>query len=189
MTYRPKPASFGLVVTKGPRGVLLRAGQTIVGDPSPYSHAFLVLDNDEVIEATDGGAVLTPLAKFMGRTDVVFCDRPIQDYMAGEHLAGNGFRPHGRAAVEAIRRDYVVGIAREMVGTPYNWGTYLVLALVAGGIDPKWLRKRVADSGRMICSQLVDEAYLRAGIHLFDDGRWPGEVTPGDLDEYHRRVA
>jgi hypothetical protein len=33
----------------------------------------------------------------------------------------------------------------------------------------------------MICSQLVDEAYLRAGVHLFDDGRDPGDVTPGDL--------
>ena len=33
----------------------------------------------------------------------------------------------------------------------------------------------------MICSQLVDEAYARAGVQLFDDGRLPGDVTPADL--------
>jgi hypothetical protein len=39
----------------------------------------------------------------------------------------------------------------------------------------------IADSGHLICSQLVDLCYLRAGAHLFDDGRLPGDVTPGDL--------
>jgi hypothetical protein len=43
------------------------------------------------------------------------------------------------------------------------------------------VRDFVADEGHLICSQLVDEAYLRAGVHLFDDGRLPGDVTPGDL--------
>ena len=33
----------------------------------------------------------------------------------------------------------------------------------------------------MICSQLVDYCYLMAGVHLFNDGRWPGYVTPEDL--------
>ena len=35
----------------------------------------------------------------------------------------------------------------------------------------------------MICSQLVDQCYLEAGIHLYDDGRDPGDVTPADLAE------
>jgi hypothetical protein len=33
----------------------------------------------------------------------------------------------------------------------------------------------------MICSQLVDQCYQDAGVHLFADGRWPGDVTPADL--------
>jgi hypothetical protein len=33
----------------------------------------------------------------------------------------------------------------------------------------------------MICSQLVDRCYDIAGVHLFDDGRKPGDVSPGDL--------
>ena len=35
----------------------------------------------------------------------------------------------------------------------------------------------------MICSQLVDEAYKRAGVQLFDDNRLPGDVDPNDLWE------
>jgi hypothetical protein len=33
----------------------------------------------------------------------------------------------------------------------------------------------------LICSQLVDRACELAGVHLFDDGRLSGQVTPGDL--------
>jgi hypothetical protein len=33
----------------------------------------------------------------------------------------------------------------------------------------------------MICSQLADTAAAEGGWHLFEDGRWPGDVTPGDL--------
>ncbi len=35
----------------------------------------------------------------------------------------------------------------------------------------------------MICSQLVDQSYQDAGVHLFSDGRWSGYVTPGALFE------
>jgi hypothetical protein len=34
----------------------------------------------------------------------------------------------------------------------------------------------------MICGWWTDAAYLYGGdVHLFDDGRWPGYVKPGDL--------
>jgi hypothetical protein len=32
-----------------------------------------------------------------------------------------------------------------------------------------------------MCSQLVDLSYHEAGVELFDDGRIPGDVSPGDL--------
>jgi cell wall-associated NlpC family hydrolase len=55
------------------------------------------------------------------------------------------------------------------------------LALLRLGVRPKWLTRYVADKGRLICSQLVDEAYRLGGIHLFNDGRPSQDVTPGDL--------
>jgi hypothetical protein len=33
----------------------------------------------------------------------------------------------------------------------------------------------------MICSQLVDFCYAKAGVRLFADNRWEGYVTPADL--------
>ena len=33
----------------------------------------------------------------------------------------------------------------------------------------------------MICSQLVDATYLTAEVHLFDDGRWSGDVMSSSL--------
>ncbi len=48
-------------------------------------------------------------------------------------------------------------------------------------IRPRWLLDYVAGTGHMICSQLVDQSYLDAGVHLAEDGRFPGDVTPGDL--------
>jgi hypothetical protein len=46
---------------------------------------------------------------------------------------------------------------------------------------PQWLKSYVANSRHMICSQLVDQVYFAAGVHLFDDGRIDGDVTPADL--------
>jgi hypothetical protein len=43
------------------------------------------------------------------------------------------------------------------------------------------LRKFIGDRHGLICSQLVDLAYQRAGRQLFDDGRWPGYVMPSSL--------
>jgi hypothetical protein len=58
----------------------------------------------------------------------------------------------------------------------------VALAALRYGLRPRWIRHRVATSGRLICSQAVDELYRRVGVHLFDDGRPSGDVTPGDLD-------
>jgi len=46
---------------------------------------------------------------------------------------------------------------------------------------PAAVRRRLANPKRLECSQLVDAAYLEAGVHLFSDGRIPGDVAPSDL--------
>lgn len=69
----------------------------------------------------------------------------------------------------------------EYIGTPYSFLDYLSLALLHLGLPRRLTARRVTDSGHMICSQLVDTILTRAGVHLFQDGRLPQDVTPGAL--------
>jgi uncharacterized protein YycO len=155
----PQPGDFGLVSIRGFPGLLVRIGQGLSGDGwHDYHHAFLVLDDGEVFEAQPGGARIRPLSDY-DNTNAVYSSWPLSDEQ--------------RAAI--------VREARPLVGTPYSWLDYLSLALLHFGIRPAWLRRYVADTGHQICSQLIDHVYLRAGLHMFSDGRWPGDVTPGDL--------
>lgn len=75
----------------------------------------------------------------------------------------------------------VTAVAREYLGTPYSFLDYLSLALLHLGLPRALVAKRVTDSQHMICSQLVDTVLMRAGVHLFADGRLPQDVTPGAL--------
>jgi hypothetical protein len=155
----PLPGDFGLVSISGIGGLLVRIGQWLLGDGwSDFHHAFLVLDNGEILEAEPGGARIVPLSNYDG-TNAVYSDWDLTD---------------------AQRAD-LVAAARPLVGTPYSWLDYLSLALVRFRIRPEWLKRYVADTGHLICSQLCDLVYLRAGLHMFQDGRDPMDVTPGDL--------
>lgn len=71
--------------------------------------------------------------------------------------------------------------AQEVIGVKYGFLDLVSLAALQFGIKPKFIRRQVTKSNRMICSQLVDEVYRRAGVHLFNDGRLSQDVTPGDL--------
>lgn len=159
MATAPKPADFGLCRIPGHVGLAARIGIWLNGDGwHHYQHAFLVLEDQQLLEAMPGGARARPLTDD-DRAAATFSDWPLTDQ----------------------QRDSVVYHARLLVGTPYSVLDYLSLALVRLGIRPAWLRRYVANTGHLICSQLVDEVYLRAGIHMFHDGRFPGDVTPGDL--------
>lgn len=64
---------------------------------------------------------------------------------------------------------------------PYSVADYFALAAHRLHIPAPHLKRYVRSSGHMICSQLADAAAAEGGWHLFEDGRWPGDVTPGDL--------
>lgn len=71
--------------------------------------------------------------------------------------------------------------ARRYVGTPYGFLDYVAILGVHLGIKDGRIRRRVRDSGHMICSQLADQAMADAGFHVFDDGRLPQDVVPAEL--------
>ena len=162
MTYHPQPGDFGLSTIGGPLGKFVSFAQLVVGDPSRYQHAFLVLDDDTVVEAQPGGARITPLDRW---------------------LANEGRKPlaFSVADLTPVQRASLVAAGRRLVGTPYSFLDYLSLALLARGTRPKWVVRRVRNSGHLICSQLVDLVYRQAGLQLFADDRDSGDVTPGDL--------
>ncbi len=156
----PRPGDFGLSKIGGFTGWWVGLGQFIVGDASRYTHAFIVLDDNTVVEAMPGGAIITPLEHYAGKA--VFSNLNLSDE----------------------QRSAIVKEGRALEGTPYSFLDYLALGAAHIGLKPSWLKKYVAESGHMICSQLVDEVYRRAGIHMFSDGRLPQDVTPGDLANY-----
>lgn len=155
----PQPGDFGLTKIKGWTGIWVSLGQWLNGDASRYTHAFLVLDNDEVIEAQPGGAVITPLSTYSGRLDTVFSHRELTDE----------------------QRDTMVAHARTLVGTPYSFLDYLAIALVRLGFTPDFIVRRVVGSKHLICSQLVAQEYDYVGAPLFTDGTPSHMITPGDL--------
>ena len=156
---KPKPGDIGLVRIPGYMGWLIAFGQLLMGDASKYTHAFVVIDEKHSISASPGGAGWDNLETYMSHGSAFGWNIPLT--------------PDQRAQI--------VAAAESLIGTPYSFLDYLALALHRFKIRPKFIEKRVTDSGHMICSQLVDQCYLRAGIHLFEDGRLSQDVTPGDL--------
>lgn len=170
----PKPGSFGLSIIGGKTGKYVAGAQAITGDGSRWTHAFVVVDNDEVVEGMPGGAKLTKLSDRLDDDGGhILCDRPIQEALI-EH--GNP----GPADEGAVRAEFC-RVARELVGTPYSFLDYFAMGLTHFGIRAGWLRNYMLSKNHMICSQLVDETYRRVGIHMFRDGRLPMDVTPGDI--------
>lgn len=159
--YEGRPGDIGLVCSSTTLGTFVRFAQTLVGDWTAYSHAFIVLQDGYIIEALPRGAAITRIDQYDPRS-LVF---------SNFHLT-EGQR--SRIVEEAIRLE----------GTPYSFLDYLLIGLTHAGkrfnITPKWLRRLVYNSGKMMCSQLCAEAYSRAGLHL-SESKEPHLLTPGDL--------
>lgn len=185
----PPTGAFGLSRIGGLTGALVAAGQAVLWDGSRYTHAFVVVDDGQVVQAMPRGAELAPLADYLGRDDVVFTDAPVRTAVQRERrVLSTGWPPEEMPPIvenfERNLRQVIAAHARELIGTPYSFADYLTLAAVRLGLPSQLLRRYVASSGHMICSQLVDAVYCRSGIHLFDDGRPSQDVTPGDLDAW-----
>jgi hypothetical protein len=158
----PRLGDIGLAPIVGPVGWLIRVGQRLnrsKRNASRYQHAFIVTSDSELIEARPGGA----------------CIRPLSDYPDAVFVCPDGLTD--------AQRDAICAAARRYLGTGYSAVEYFALAAHRFRLPIPGLRRYVASSHRMICSQLVDRCYQDAGVQLFADGRWDGWVTPADLDE------
>jgi uncharacterized protein YycO len=157
--YKPRVGDLGFTVIGGLLGVLVYLGQWFNGDRSDWTHVFIVVNGQQAVEAQPGGARITPLSRYDNRRTV--------------YVTPQGTTEEQR--LEAARQ------ALGLVGTPYSFLDYFSLFLTRMGWGWGVTKRYVKETGHMICSQFVDESYRRAGVHFFDDGRLPQDVTPGDL--------
>ena len=155
----PQPGDYGVQRNRG-----LAAWAIRVATRSKFSHAFVVVDDGYVVEASGKGAVCRPL----GVRDAIYSSDAIE--------------------LSSSDRADIVSTAMFLVGTPYGWLDIVSIGLLQYGIRPKCVRDRVQRLDQLICSQLVDLAFsggrvlqLAQGVHLFADGRLPMDVTPSDL--------
>lgn len=154
---QPKPGDFGLTQIPGEVGKLISLGERLNGDKfTQFSHAFIVAENNQIVEAEVSGARVSTLAEF-----------PTATFSSWN--------------LSAQQRDDVVKAAYAAVGTPYSFADYVAIAVHKLRLPVPGLRKYVESSKHMICSQLVDWCYQQAGVQLFSDDRWNGYVTPADL--------
>lgn len=154
----PLPGDFGLTKIRGLAGAFVNFGQWFVGDFAPVQHALVYVGDGKVVQAMPSGAELIDLEDAS----------PVVKWSTG--LIPLSVEERYLISVEAI----------SLVGTPYSFLDYVSIALERFGIRPKFVRDMVASSERLICSQLVELVYERAGVDLFP-GSWPGDCTPGDL--------
>jgi cell wall-associated NlpC family hydrolase len=155
----PQPGDFAVCGVAGDTGKLIALGEWLNGDAfTQYQHAFVYIGDGQIVEAEPGGARRRPVT---GHTAELWSSGIIQ--------------------LSAAQRDAIVKAATGYLGTPYSAADYFALAAHRLRIPAPGLRAYVASSGHMICSQLVDQCYQDAGVHLFTDGRWPGYVTPAAL--------
>ena len=148
-----RTGQFGVVRTNSLAAWLIR-----LGTRSQVNHAFVFIEEDRIVEAEGKGAVISHISKYDG----ALC--PVSDF-----------------ALTDTEQAAVVEQARAVVGTPYGYLDIACLTLLSLGIRWQWLLARAQSSKTLICSQLVDRVYRDAGLHLYEDGRPDGEVTPGDL--------
>ncbi|WP_042365354.1 hypothetical protein [Streptacidiphilus neutrinimicus] len=158
---QPLPGDFAVTSVKGRVGFLISVGEWLNGSRfGHWDHAFVYVGDDQLVEAEPGGARLASLDEYQGRV-----------------VAWST----GHIELTEEQRAAVVTAARGYIGVPYSAADYMALALWHFHVRIGWARRVMGSRASMICSELTDAAYDDAGVHLFADGREPGDVTPADL--------
>jgi hypothetical protein len=155
--YDPSPGDIGLVAMGGVIRRTIRFGQWLNGDGyADFQHAFMPVGDGKIMEAMPGGARMAELIRY--KPEKILWLRCPEQY--GEAVAQAAISFHG---------------------VSYGFEDYGALALHRFHVPTPHLKRFIARRKSMICSQLVDAAAQIGGWHIFDDGRWSGYVTPGDL--------
>lgn len=172
----PQPGDLGLVITHGLGSTLIRLGDRIEAwrkhlPHEPFNHVIVAVSPRQAVQAEPSGANYVNIDAYPQTTWF------------------------GWPGITGAQRQAVSLAARRLVGTGYSWLDIAALTLDCLGWDVQrddgkltLIGRRIARNDRLVCSALADLAYQIAGLHLYDDGRMPGEVTPGDVARSPRLV-
>lgn len=155
-----RPGDYAVVHDPTPGGALVRALQDLTGVRSRWEHVIVGLGDGMIVEAMPCGAVKVP----MHYTDV---------YWSGGRLPANLTPDDGQ-------RTRICSAAESLVGTPYGYLDYAAIAAHYWHLPVPGLRRYIASTRTLICSQMAAAAYLAAGITLFP-AEWDGYVRPVDM--------
>ena len=147
-----RTAQFFVVRTTGPMAWLIRRVTR-----SRFNHAGVCISDSLTVEAEARGAIIGDLDRY-----------------SGDAIAFSNY------ALTECESDAIVRAALDLLGTPYNFGDLLWLAMMqCPGLRWRWVERLVSDTSAMVCSQLVAYCYEQVGI-VFNPA-CPQDVTPADL--------
>jgi hypothetical protein len=171
------PGDVGFSTINGRLGRGISLCQALLRDECIFTHAYLIIGGGHCVEAMPRGARIVPITG----------DNRLPPRWGPQFAYGRiPLSASQRAQMDLLARWGTTGankrFTRALKGRPYAFDDYLALALWEWGFPGgRRLRRKIASSDRLICSQLVDFAWTTVGYHLFDDGRLCGDVTPGQL--------
>lgn len=176
----PEPGDFVCVPIAGEVGTGIKVGQWLAGDHHiEYQHAEVYVGKVDGAPDDDAPWGYTYSAYPDDGKGTRSGKRALP---APPHVLPGAIWSSGVIKLTTEQRQGIVQWCYAHPSIQYSFVDYGAIALKRFGIRPPALRTYIESSKRMICSYYADAAMLNgAGVHLFDDGRWPGEVTPGDL--------
>jgi uncharacterized protein YycO len=152
----PWPAAglYGVVKTSGFVPWVIRRATH-----SQFDHAFVILEDGAIVEAEPGGVRAGHLSEYSG------CRIAIN---SAEDMT-------------VAQRATVATIAKAMIGKPYGDLQIIDDGLECLGWRWRWLLKRAADDGEVVCSQLVALCGQAAGLDWRGGAATATETTPAML--------
>lgn len=169
------PGDIGFTQIGGALGVAIKYGQRLI-DGKRVFHAF----EDMEFEPTHVRVVTAP-SDYSGTPAKAIEAMPSGAREISILSAPDPSVVYVRLPLSDRQRRIVTSYAKPLLGCRYGFSDYLSLAVKHWGVNWGWLENYIVNNNRMICSQLADEVLHRVGYKVFDDGRLPHDVTPGDL--------
>lgn len=163
------PGDFAVVSVAGAGGTAISLMETAAyGHHTWWDHALIYIGGGQVVQAEPGGAQTRILGPYR------------------HSIWSTGLLP-----LTGAQRALICGAAVHYAAarTGYSWLDYAAIAAHRLRLPVPRLREFIGDTGRLICSQLVDQCWRDGGVNIFADGRWPGYVSPYDLGALLQHLA
>jgi hypothetical protein len=169
VTTSPQPGDLAVVNTVNETGNLVQLAEALSGGGfSQWDHVAICTRVDT------GGRVWIAEAEPPGAVEVPW------HYDDVPYLWSTGIIETNQAVADAAVRYTQPGPWGDH-GVPYSWLDYGAIAAHCWHIPAPGLKGFIASTMHMMCSFMGDRCKLDGGVHLFNDGRWPGYVRPSDI--------